>query len=209
MRLGLELEEAVLKEYVDLNPGIKITREGVSVHGDPAFSWAIFSPDAFGHRLLKDTYRILHYKSVMTMWCTYRSGIRFLIEIKTTTKRSSNAALSKKHDDQIQMGLWVTGCETCVLIVHTYTKNNTSPSEQTLQTIEVKANRTWVSKFIPNATNFYNSFLSWYHDDNIDMEKAKRVLRLLIDKKPKTVNLKTTNPHQGLTLLHFLYLCST
>ena len=67
MRLGLELEEAVLKEYVDLNPGIKITREGVSVHGDPAFSWAIFSPDAFGHRLLKDTYRILHYKSVMTM----------------------------------------------------------------------------------------------------------------------------------------------
>ena len=165
MKQGLERERQVIQRYLDamsVGPnqavlGCEKSFPAVCQH--PEFPYLVYSPDA----LLAVT--------------TATGKQHVLVEVKTT-QTSGTEEVMRKCRDQIQLGLFVTGCERAVLLHCT----NEMFEQKRLEVRQVSKSDEWVTDFKSKAKRFYDTYLSWYHQSppsDRAVQQGMAVLKIL------------------------------
>ena len=158
MKRGLKWERTVVERYMktlSVGPNDAVLERKVSfpaVCEHPEFPYLVYSPDA----LLTAT--------------TATGKQHVLVEVKTTQTLGTEQVMSECND-QIQLGLFVTGCERAVLLHCTekmYEQNR-------LEIRDVTKSDKWVTDFQLKAKDFYEAYLSWYHSTPSDSPSTKAV----------------------------------
>jgi hypothetical protein len=158
---GIKAEEPIIRLYIGSLPGPpSYTRPAIVVH--PSLPYVVCSPDA------------------VATFPTTQGAEKVLIEVKTSVNRSTENVLTDCND-QIQLGMLVTGC-TRALLLHFNAPLSKQPSQAMFQdgsftALPVASDSEWVTKFLQNAPIFYEMYLSWYHTN--DLDRGTRALALL------------------------------
>lgn len=153
MRRGIDLEKSVievfLKQYVDTD----VQYPACMVH--PDLHYVVFSPDAIVIRL----------------------GVRTLLEVKCSEVFTWEQ-LRRKYWHQLQLGMWVTGCQCAILLHH---QGTSKPSKRTVSFGEVIfPDDEWRTTFREQAEKFYHSYLRWYFES--DVQKGLGTVQLLLNR---------------------------
>lgn len=164
MDLGQMLEKKVIAAYFD-GKDVRLTFPGVVPHKNPKLG--VFSPDCVA----------------------YIGGKCVLVEVKTSIHQATKK-IQKKHADQVQLGIWACEADEAMLLYYQVEQNQGETISFDRITVypHIKPDDSWRAHYKIKGEEFYDAHLSWFHGDLADtrtVDRARRVLELLIDKRSK------------------------
>ena len=180
MDLGHTLEKPIIAAYID-SKQVMVTYPGLCVHRQ--YLYIVCSPDAV----------VLDGSS------------RVLIEVKTSKNCPTERGIMTKWNDQIQANLFVTECDSAVLLFYETGKlgshtQNTVVNAADIKVLKIMVDRSWQMTFVRNAQLIYTTYLDWNHQDPVDLDFGRSVLSALVtkesDKKKQKKALKSRYAHQ-------------
>lgn len=157
MARGRECERHVINGYVqacyNTNGTTQLTFPSCVQH--ETHHWIAFSPDAI-----------------------LEVGIERILEVKTAENQKTGQQFLTEHNDQIQLGLMVTGGAKAVLLVEC--------SSGKTEVVEDIKPAVWQQAFMRNACAVFKDYLCWFHLPEVDRVRGKLVLTGVVAKLAPT-----------------------
>jgi hypothetical protein len=199
MKRGRALEDP-LKKHIETTVGHTSARAFSNQHQTNSLTPSLHQNNV---EFMKDAGLVVH--STLSYLAFSADGItkpvgqtaKVLYEFKTWDGQANNKPTVSKHNDQIQLGLFVNQLSKAVLVAYEATPDTVIHQHKVdatkVQQLTVKADPAWQAKFTTNAAwslpapqhnnthtrapfRFYQRYLAWFHAGDFNEVAALRVL---------------------------------